>query len=135
MKSLRQEVYRYVRERYGSEIETLWARFPNYVVFRHADNRKWYGAIMDIPRSRLGLPGDAKVDVLNLKMDSPLLVDLLTQEKGIFPGCHISRGNWISVLLDGSVAMEEICAMIDKSYQVTGPRAKGGAHPAIRRIR
>ena len=29
MKSLRQEVYRYVRERYGSEIETLWARFPN----------------------------------------------------------------------------------------------------------
>ena len=117
--SLREDVFRYVRKKYKSEIEHLWLSAPNCAVFRHQDNQKWYGLVMDIPRSRLGLDGDEIVDILNVKLDSPLLVDLLAREDGYFPGYHISRGSWVSILLDGTVALEEICAWIDKSYQVT----------------
>ena len=62
---------------------------------------------MNIPRSRLGLPGEDIVDVLNVKLDDPLLRDLLVQQDGYFPGYHISRGNWVSILLDGSVLIED----------------------------
>ena len=58
-----------------------------------------------------------------LGADSPLLVDLLTQQEGYLPGYHISRGNWISLLLDGTVPWEEVRALIDKSYQVTASTA------------
>ena len=129
--SLREEVFRYVKKKYNSKIEYLWARFPTYAVFRHGDNRKWYGLVMDIPRSRLGLPGEDIVDVLNVKLDDPLLRDLLTQQDGYFPGYHITRGNWMSILLDGSVPIEDICLQIDNSYRATASqRTKKAIRPA-----
>ena len=39
--SVREEVFRYVKKEYNSEIEYLWARFPIYAIFRHNDNKKW----------------------------------------------------------------------------------------------
>ena len=121
--SLRQDVFRYVRKKYKSEIEYLWARFPSYAIFRHKDNQKWYGLVMDLTREKLGLPGKDPVDVLNLKLDSPLLVDLLCRQPGYFHAYHISRGSWVSVLLDGTVPMEEIRGWIDQSYRVTASAA------------
>ena len=117
--SLRENVIRYVKKKYKTEIEYLWARYPSYGVFRHGDNQKWFGLVMDVPRAKLGLTGDEIVDVLNVKLGSPLLVDLLIQQEGYLPGYHISRGNWVSILLDGTVPLEDICGLIDKSYQVT----------------
>lgn len=37
---------------------------------------------------------------------------------------HISRGNWISILLDGTVSFEDICKWIDESYVVTASKQK-----------
>ena len=119
---LREEVFRYVKKKYNSEIEYLWAKFPDYAIFRHKDNRKWYGLVMNVPRYRLGLPGEDIVDVLNVKVGDPLLRDLLIRQDGYFPGYHISRGNWVSILLDGTVPMEDICPQIDGSYRATASR-------------
>ena len=116
---LRDDVFRYVRKKYKSEIEYPWARYPRYAVFRHDDNRRWYGLVMDIPRSRLGLPGEETVDVLDVKLDDALLCDVLCRQEGYFPGYHISRGNWITVLLDGTVPLPEIIGLIDASYRAT----------------
>ena len=115
----RQQIIDYIREKYGSEIEYLWMRYPSYGIFRHADNQKWYALMMDVPKSKLGLPSDVIVDVLNVKLDDPLLRDFLIQREGFLPGYHISRGNWISIVLDGSIELSEIYALIDTSFKVT----------------
>ena len=47
--SLRDEVFDYVRKKYIAEIEYPWMRYPGYAVFRHTDNQKWYGIVMDFP--------------------------------------------------------------------------------------
>lgn len=99
----RQSVIEYIREKYGAEIEYLWMRYPSYGIFRHADNQKWYALMMDVSRSKLGLPSDNTVDILNVKLGDALLCDFLVQREGFLPGYHISRGNWISILLDGTV--------------------------------
>ena len=86
---------------------------------------------MNIPRSRLGLSGEDIVDVLNVKLDDPLLLDLLIQQDGYFPGYHITRGNWGSILLDGSVPLEDICLQIDNSYCATASQqTKKAIRPA-----
>ena len=100
--SLREDVFRYVRKKYKSEIEYLWLSAPNCAVFRHQDNQKWYGLVMNIPRSKLGLGGEEIVDVLNVKLDSPLLVDLLSREDSYFPGYHMNHSNWVSITSSGA---------------------------------
>ena len=120
----RQAVFDYVKDKYGSEIEYLWARYPSYAIFRHNDNNKWYGIVMDIPRVKLGLDGDEKVDILNVKCDDVLLKDMLLQVDGYYPAYHQSKGNWITILLDGSVPLEDICGFIDLSFKATASKAK-----------
>ena len=123
----RQQIIDYIREKYGSEIEYLWMRYPSYGVFRHVDNQKWYALMMDVPRSKLGLtpiqcPAEEVADIveiLNVKLDDPILRDFLVQREGFLPGYHIARGNWISILLDGTVEMGEICSLIDRSFKTT----------------
>ncbi len=117
--SLRDRVFTYVTTRYHSQIEYLWVRFPNYAVFRHEDNQKWYGLVMDVPGTRLGLNRSEILDILDVKLDDPLLRDLLLKEEGCFPGYHLSRGSWISVLLDGTVPLDTVCRLIDRSFAAT----------------
>ena len=122
--SIREKIYGYVKKKYGTEPEYLWRRFPDYAVFRHEDNRKWYGLIMDVPLKNLGLPGEGRTDILNVRVDDLLFADMLLQRKGYLHGYHLNRGNWISILLDGTVPMKEIREMIDLSYQVTASSRK-----------
>ncbi len=45
-------------------------------------------------------------------------MDMLIQKEGHMKGYHISRGNWISILLDGTVPFEEISGMLDENLIV-----------------
>ena len=74
---MRNQIYTYVKKKYKTAPEFLWQRFPNYAVFRHEDNRKWFGLIMDVPRSKLGLDGDDWVDVNELDR----LIEFLKETK------------------------------------------------------
>ena len=49
------KVVAHIREKFSGEPEFLWGKFPNYAVFRRADNRKWYAVIMVVPRNKLQL--------------------------------------------------------------------------------
>ena len=121
--SLREEVCKYAKEKYNSQIESLWARFPNFVVFRRNDNKKWYGIIMDITYQKLGLDRQGNVDVLNVKIDW-LLKDLLSEQQGILPAYHMNKSKWISVLLDGSVELKDVFKLVDVSYNETANNKK-----------
>lgn len=114
----REEVLRYAKERYGTEPEALWARFPDYAVLRRRESGKWYAVIMDVPRKKLGLDGDGRVDILDLKCD-PLLVGSLREEKGVLPAYHMNKDRWIALLLDGSVPRDQVLGLLDLSYGIT----------------
>ena len=126
--SYRDQLIEYIRKKYKSSPETLWMRYPDYVTFRHADNQKWFALIMNITRDKLGLPGREAVDILNVKAADLLLADLLVQQDGYFRGYHISRGNWISILLDGSVPLPDVVRWVDESYLATASKAERLKH-------
>lgn len=123
-KTLRNEVFAHIKEKYGAEPEYLWARYPGYAVFRHSDNTKWFCAVMNVERAKLGLPGDGIADIINIKTGDVLLTDMLLREEGFLPAYHMSRGNWLSILLDGTVPLKRICALIETSYNSTASAQK-----------
>ena len=79
---------------------------------------------MEISGEKLGLKSAEYVDIMNVKLGDPMLVDVLVRQPGYFHGYHIARGNWISILLDGTVPFEEICQWIDESYAVMASKQK-----------
>lgn len=114
----RADILKYVDENYNTEPEHLWAQYPSYEVLRHRRNRKWYAIIMDIPKNRIGLTEDEIVDVLDVKCE-PEMIDVLVSQKGFFPAYHMNKKHWITVILDGTVADNEIYSLLDQSYEMT----------------
>lgn len=123
--SQRERVMQYAQDRYGAEPEYLWAKYPNYAVFRQPASRKWFAAIMDIPRNRLGFEGDDPVDVMDLKC-GPLMVGSLLAQDGFLPAYHMSKSSWISVLLNETVPDEQIYPLLELSYDSVAPKIKKG---------
>ena len=121
---MREKIFQYVKKKYKTAPDYPFRTAPTYPVLRHADTRKWFALIMDIPREKLGLKGTEYVDIINVKLGDPMLADMLVRQLGYFYGYHISRSSWISILLDGTVPFEEICQWIDESYAVTASRQK-----------
>ena len=120
-KSIREQVLEYVRDAYGTEPEFLWPRFPDYAVLRRGDSRKWYGIVMDVPREKLGLPGEGRADILNVKLGDPLLTELLRGRPGYRKSYHMGGRGWVSILLDGTVPIPEVRGWLDRSYGQTAP--------------
>ncbi|MBQ6043043.1 MAG: MmcQ/YjbR family DNA-binding protein [Clostridia bacterium] len=122
--SLRGKIFEYAKEKYSTSPEYPWMKFPDYAILRHADGKKWYGLIMDLPKEKLGLRGKNRVDILNLKLDDMMFAEMLLGKKGYFKGYHISSGRWISVLLDGTVPFRDLAPLIDISFRATAAAGK-----------
>ena len=93
-------------------------------VFRHGEGGKWFGLVMNVEKSRVGLPGEGKVDVLNLKCDPEEGFIVREMYEGIIPAYHMNKRHWISVLLIGSVPMDFTEHLIEKSYDLTDKKRK-----------
>ncbi len=126
-RSEKNSVLKYVREKYGTEPEYLWVKYPDYAVLRHSDSGKWYAVIMNVQKSKLGLSGSENVEIINVKADRLMLGSLIMRD-GIMPGYHQNKENWISVLLDGTVNKEEIFWLIDLSFNLTCTKSKRAAN-------
>ena len=120
----RKTVTAYIKKKYGTSPEYLWKRYPDYAVFRHEDNNKWFALTAGVPGSKLGLSGDDPIDVINLKIDDLFFRDMLIREEGIFPGYHMNKLHWISVLLDGTVSEQRVYELIETSFLATASAKK-----------
>ena len=119
----KRELQDHIAEVYGVSPDFPWENYPTFAVYRHTNNQKWFALVMDIPKSKLGLRKDGMIDIVNLKCD-PLLIGSLRLEKGIFPAYHMSKDKWISVALDGSADEDQIKALLDMSFELTGTKTK-----------
>ncbi len=105
----------YVRKKYGDELEFLWEKFPDNAIWRRKDNEKWYGALLTVKASKLGLDGDVMIEILDLRI-KPTDIETTVDKKRFFMGYHMNKKHWYTLLLDGSISTEEICRRIDESY-------------------
>ena len=115
----RTELENYILSVYNAESDYPWLQYPNFRVFRHVNNKKWFAIIMDIPRNKLGLEGTEHIDIVNFKCN-PILIGSFRKEPGFYPGYHMNKEHWISAALDGNASDETIRLLLDMSYEATG---------------
>ena len=116
MKSVREKIKEYIKTKYNVESERLWYKYPNYEVFRHPENKKWFAIIMDVEREELSIESSGKVDIVNVKCNNVFAFIL---EGKVLPAYHMNKKNWGSVLLDGSSSLDVILKLIDDSFKLT----------------
>ncbi|MDD3369922.1 MAG: MmcQ/YjbR family DNA-binding protein [Lachnospiraceae bacterium] len=124
----RSDILRYCMEEHGTVSEKPWPEFPTNEVLRQVHGRKWYALIMNISRDKLKVENreeqnkqddeDLNVDVMNVKCD-PEMIPFLLSQKGFAAAYHMNKTHWITIILDGSVADEEIYSLLEQSYDMT----------------
>ena len=119
----RQKLKTFILETYPASADRPWLQYPNYEVFHHSSNQKWFAVIMDLPKSKLGLQGGGADRRCQLEMRS-ILAGSLLMENGFFPAYHMRKDSWITAALDGSVADDKIKMLLDVSYQATAPKVR-----------
>lgn len=129
----RQEIFKWVKEQYGTEPDYPWQ--DTNAVLRHRRNNKWYGLIMSVGRDKLGLSGKGEIEILNLKCD-PEMIGFLRTRPGFLPAYHMNKDKWISILLGDTestvsvvptvpiVHEKEIKNLIQRSYDLTEPKKR-----------
>ena len=115
----RDELFAYVKATFGTEPDYPWPQEPEYAVLRHADNGKWYGIVMSVPLSKLGLPGKGNVEIINVK-SAQVLDMLLYGDPGILPAYHMNKKHWYTICLDGSVPVDDILHHLEESRALAG---------------
>lgn len=112
-----EDLIAYVRKNYGDALEFLWEKYAGNAVWRRQDTGKWYGLLLTVSKRKLGIASDEMVEILDLRIQPEALAALLDHKK-YFPGYHMNKKHWFTVILNDSVALEEICRRIDSSYQL-----------------
>ncbi len=121
VQTMRDAVCVYAKQTYETAPEYLWENSPNSAVLRRKDSAKWYAVLMLVARDKLGLRGQDLVDVIVVKCD-PLLIGSLLSKQGFLPAYHMNKERWVTMLLDGTVATDEITSLLDLSYQLAGKK-------------
>lgn len=112
------EIIKYIKGKYNDDLEYLWVKFPNNAIWRNKVNNKWYGALLVLNESKLGLKSDKTIDIIDLRYQKDKIKDVIDNKK-IFEGYHMNKNNWITIRLDGSMDIKEIFNLIDNSYNLS----------------
>ena len=119
----RQELIAYIFDEYSVEPDFPFRMDDVTCVFRHIDNRKWFGIAMVIPYRTIGINKPGDVDILNVKCD-PVMMGSLRGKSGFCPAYHMNKDKWITILLDGSAGQEDIKALLAMSYSMTAMKLR-----------
>ncbi|WP_373753475.1 MmcQ/YjbR family DNA-binding protein [Neisseria weixii] len=107
-----------IAERFGTEPQYLWAKFPEYAVFRHSGGKqKWFGAYLPVAAAKTGRKGDGNVALLNVKCP-PEMVGGLRQMPGVLPAYHMNKTHWISLVL-AEVDADLVWQLLAQSFALT----------------
>lgn len=113
-----------ITARYSADPEYLWKSSPDFAVFRHQNNRKWFAILMPIEAAKIGLESHEKIPVLNVKA-KPEEIGSLRMIKGIYPAYHMNKEHWVSLNL-AEIDEALLFELIDGSFDLTEKPNKQG---------
>lgn len=70
---------------------------------------------MTVPKSKLGFQSEEKVEIVDLHCRPDQIEDLLARQQ-YYPGWHMNKKSWYTIILDGSIPDEELFFRLEESY-------------------
>lgn len=111
------KIIKYIAEKYKDEPEYLWDKTPNNAVFREKSTEKWYAALLEVEKSKIGINEEGKIEIIDLKA-APDKIFSLVDNVNYLPGYHMNKKHWFTIKLDGSIPIKTIYALIDESFNI-----------------
>ena len=108
------DVHAYLLATYAVEPASSFEGDKSVGVFSHPGNAKWFAATKNIRCRSVDVPGDGRIDILNVRLDPREVAKLRTCE-GFRPAWRMNQNRWVTVLL-GEVADDEVRDLLDKAY-------------------
>ena len=112
------EVIKYIKNKYNDELEFLWGNLEETAIWRNKNNNKWYGIIMTLQESKLGINSEKIVEIIDLRYQKERTNEVIDNKK-IFAGYHMNQKSWITIKLDDTVDLGEIVELINNSYNLS----------------
>ena len=107
----------YALAKYQTEPCYPWPEYPEHCTLKVAPDGKWYGLIMKVSFKVLSLKYEGELDVLNVKL-APERIEKLQDGVNYLPAYHMNKKYWLTVRLDGGLALAEIENLLDESYRL-----------------
>ena len=114
---IRDILLNYIFEKYESKPEFPWEKNPRHATLKTKKTNKWYAVFMTIEKEKLGIKEEGQLDLLNLKLPTTLIDDLIDY-KQYFPAYHMNKNHWISIILDRNTDLDYIKNLIHMSYSL-----------------
>ena len=116
----REELIKFVADEYGIAPEFLWEDDKITCVFRHLGTKKWFGILMKIPGTKIGLETDALIDIVNVKLEPDFVQEITTTKSHqVFPAWHMNKKHWVSILLSRDGDINFVQSLIHESFRLT----------------
>ncbi|MCD7890106.1 MAG: MmcQ/YjbR family DNA-binding protein [Oscillospiraceae bacterium] len=107
----------HVSETYGDKLEFLWEKFPDNAVWRRKDTGKWYGAILTVAKNKLVGSSSYVAEIVDLRVQPEKLNELLDKEH-YYPGWHMNKKSWYTVILEDEIPDEELFQRVRESFEL-----------------
>lgn len=110
-------VLRYIEQKYYSQPEFLWEKFPSFAVLRVKDKKDWFALLGKVEIKKLKKEGEGVVEILNLKNEPDKIKTLIASDSA-YPAYHMNKTHWCSLILNDALKDEDIFLLIDESYHL-----------------
>ena len=121
--NLKLDVIRYCEETYKTKCEKPWDKYPEFCTFKTLNSKKWYAIIMNVPARKLGLDQDGVVDIINIKLPTDQIQELIDNQK-YFNAYHMNKKNWITILLNKNTDVSALKNLLQISYDLVEKNSK-----------
>ena len=116
----RQNVEQFVAQEFGVKPDYLWEGDFVTAALRHPDTKRWFGVLMRIPATKLGINNEGEADILDIKLDSDFILELQKNlPKQYFSAYHMNKKHWTTVLLTDKTDRKLLQTLINESFQTT----------------
>ncbi|MGL4798821.1 MAG: MmcQ/YjbR family DNA-binding protein [Cellulosilyticaceae bacterium] len=112
-----QMIIDFCKETYNDELEFLWIKSPDNAVWRRKDSQKWYGVLLTLSGKKIGLETDEVVEIIDLRMN-PTEAEMILAQKDYYPGWHMNKKSWYTLVLNESISDNELENRIRQSYEL-----------------
>lgn len=112
------DVIKYIKEKYNDDLEFLWEKYDNNAIWRNKINNKWYALLLTVTEDKLKIDSNKEIEIIDLMYQKDKIKEIV-DNKRIYPGYHMNKKSWITIILDGTLDSDEIFQLIDNSYNIS----------------
>ena len=111
-------IIEYIKQKYNDDLEYLWKKFPNNAIWRNKENNKWYGILLIVEKTKIGIKEEGSIEIIDLLLE-PERIEKMVDNKKYFLCYHMNKKYLITIKLDGSVDINDIYEWINHSYNLS----------------